>query len=139
MFLIVDATNRTRTRRAVEPIRCRVVTTPERRIGRFSDGIERTPRTKASNRVGRFSQGSERLTRSTESERVGTFADGIARNPETPASAKVGSFGDGYRGRRGAAPRRESAISAQSARPRTHQTARGCAIGSLPTTANKER
>jgi hypothetical protein len=44
-------------------------------------------------RIGRFSHGIERLPRSARSNRVGTFADGIAR---TTANARVGSFADGY-------------------------------------------
>jgi hypothetical protein len=63
----------------------------ERRVGRFSDGIERLPRSAASERVGRFSDGIERLPRTAGSMRFGNFADGIAT---APANRRLGSFGD---------------------------------------------
>ena len=131
MSLIAYVASHDRIRPAAEPMRCRGSRTSERPIGRFSDGIERLPRTQASMRVGRFSEGSESLSRTTESERVGTFADGVARNPGMSTSARVGSFGDGYRGRRAAPRRRPAAISTRLARPATRQAARGRSTGAL--------
>jgi hypothetical protein len=95
----------------------RISRTAVRRIGRFSDGLERSPRTEASLRIGRFGDGSADPAPSPAFQPIGTFADGVARSPRAPASVRVGSFGDGDRGSRDAPPRRHARISTRRVRP----------------------
>ena len=64
-------------------------------LRRFSEGIERKPRTPSARRVGYFSDGLMRSPRGAALKRVGSFADGITHPPEARSARRIGSFSEG--------------------------------------------
>ena len=68
-----------------------------RRVGRFSEGIEDLPATPSKLHVGRFSEGIERRRTAPDMLRTGRFSEGIERLPRnTPSKRRRGTFGTGY-------------------------------------------
>ena len=61
---------------------------------RFSEGMERMPSATLS-RVGQFSDGLARSPRSASASRIGSFADGLTQRPYDRSTRRVGSFSDG--------------------------------------------
>jgi hypothetical protein len=68
-------------------------TRAKRHVGRFSEGMERRPATPAARHIGRFSEGMEQVGEAKWKLRRGTFADGLRNTGERSANASWGNLG----------------------------------------------
>jgi hypothetical protein len=71
------------------------VAAPEQTEHGFDEGLGRRPRTPDQRRVGRFSDGIE--ARTQEELRRRRFSEGVERFPESPENAAERRFSEGYK------------------------------------------